>query len=167
MCGGCPEFIKIKAPVIEAAATLQHGRLSEHSADYEDLCQAAYLRVIETKERNPDLLDKPNSYLHQMVRNLNIDSWRQERRASRISEHVELIEHHVQSRASQNPERFADINRLFDLTETADERRALLSIANDESLQDYADAINKSKQSAAVKRMRLVQKIASKIRQES
>ena len=114
MCVGCPEFIQAKASVIETAAKLQSNRLATTLSDYEDLCQAAYMRILESKERNPDLVTKPNSYLHKIVRNLNVDNWRHERRAERIAEHAELIEHHVQNRSQQNPERLADIKRLFD-----------------------------------------------------
>ena len=52
----------------------------------------AYFGVKRTKSR---LGNKPNSYLHKIVRNLNVDNWRHERRAERIAEHAELIEHHV------------------------------------------------------------------------
>lgn len=166
MCVGCPEFIQAKASVIETAAKLQSNRLATTLSDYEDLCQAAYMRILESKERNPDLVTKPNSYLHKIVRNLNVDNWRHERLAERIAEHAELIEHHVQNRSQQNPERLADIKRLFDAADNEEERRALLSVANDESLADYADAINMSKPSAAVKRMRHISKIASHLREE-
>ena len=165
MCVGCPDFIKAKAAVIEAAAKLQHHRLLPLLSDYEDLCQTAYMRIIEAKESVPDLINKPNAYLRKLVANLNVDAWRQERRASRVAEHAELIEHHVQSRSSQNPDRMIDIKRLFDAATTEDERRALLSVASDESLDDYAEEINQSKSSAAVKRMRYVNAIARRLRE--
>ena len=163
MCVGCPEFIKEKTAVIESAAKLQHHRLLPLLSDYEDLCQSAYMRIIEAKESVPDLINKPNAYLHKLVANLNVDAWRQERRASRVAEHAELIEHHVQSRSSQNPDRMTDIKRLFDAATTEDERRALLSVANDESLDDYADAISETKSNASVKRMRLISRIAKRL----
>ena len=56
MCVGCPEFIQAKASVIETAAKLQSNRLATTLSDYEDLCQAAYMRILESKERNPELL---------------------------------------------------------------------------------------------------------------
>lgn len=163
MCVGCPEFIKSKTAVIESAAKLQHHRLLPLLSDYEDLCQAAYMRIIEAKESVPDLINKPNAYLHRLVANLNVDTWRQERRTTRIAEHAELIEHHVQSRSSQNPDRMMDIKRLFDVASTEDERRALLSVANDESLDDYSDSISETKGNASVKRMRLISKIAKRL----
>ena len=66
----------------------------------------------------------------------------------------------------QNPERLADIKRLFDAADNEEERRALLSVANDESLADYAEAINVPKPIAAVKRMRFISKIARHLREE-
>jgi DNA-directed RNA polymerase specialized sigma24 family protein len=165
MCGGCPEFIKAKASVIESAAKLQYNRLVTDWGDYEDLCQAAYMRILETKERQPGLVDKPDAYLHTIVKNLNVDNWRRERRASRIAEHAELIAHHIQSRLTQNPDRLIDIQRLFEVARTDDERRALLSVANDESLEDYAQEINQPKANASVARMRHISAIASRLQQ--
>jgi hypothetical protein len=56
-----------------------------------------------------------------------------------------------------------DIKRLFDAATTEDERRALLSVANDESLDDYSDAISETKGNASVKRMRLISRIAKRL----
>ena len=163
MCGGCPEFIKRKSSVIEAAATLQSSRLVSQLNDYEDLCHNAYIKILEAKSNNPDIIHKPNAYFHTLVKNLGIDGWRTSQRYSPLEQHEEIVKNHVTERIEENPERFVEISKLYQVAKTDAERRALLSIANDESLNDYALDTGQSKKHASVSRMRLIQKISKRI----
>lgn len=163
MCGGCPEFIKRKSKVIEAAAALQSSILVSQLNEYEDLCQSAYLKILDVKSNNPDIIHKPNAYLHTLVKNLSIDGWRNSQRYSPLESHEEIVKNHVTERIEDNPERLVEIRKLYQFAKSVAERRALLSIANDESLEDYALDTGQPKAHAAVNRMRLIQKISKRI----
>ena len=97
------------------------------------------------------------------MKNLGIDGWRTSQRYSPLEQHEEIVKNHVTERIEENPERFVEIRKLYQVAKTDAERRALLSIANDESLEDYALDTGQSKEHASVSRMRLIQKISKRI----
>ena len=68
MCDGCDAFVRERGGAIRAAAVLQTQSYRLSREEFDDLVYSAILRVIERKQTDPQIVERPNRYFHRIVR---------------------------------------------------------------------------------------------------
>lgn len=140
MCQSCDELMRAKLPIIDRAACMRSIQHRITPSEVDELKSAAYARVLEAKTRDTDLISKPNSYFHALVRNLSIDMIRT--RASFKTESIETVrENHsnlIEECISENSERRASIVYLFERLDP-DQRKVLWSILEGFTIRECAE----------------------------
>ena len=83
MCDGCDAFVRERGGAIRAAAVLQTQSYRLSREEFDDLVYSAILRVIERKQTDPQIIERPNRYFHRIVENLSVDNYREARQTAK------------------------------------------------------------------------------------
>ena len=81
-----------------------------------NLCHNAYIKILEAKSNNPDIIHKPNAYFHTLVK-IWVLMVGEPPKYSYSEQHEEIVKNHV-TRIEENPERFVEISKLYQVAKT-------------------------------------------------
>lgn len=171
MCDGCDAFVRERGGAIRAAAVLQTQSYRLSREEFDDLVYSAILRVIERKQTDPQIVERPNRYFHRIVENLSIDNYREARHtvpleydgSQETSSHVEIARRFVQWDAADRAERLVDVNRVLSLCGSLEEREAILSVYHEETAKEFAERRGLSVEAAKKRRQRAVTILSKKL----
>ena len=173
MCKGCARFLRERGHVIRAAAVIMSEKFSLAPGDLDDLEHSGICRVLEHKQKDPQIVERPNSYFHKLVKHLQIDSYRKQRRTTSLGDdevreaehHDSLARQHLGEFGAETQERRALVTQILESVEDDEERDALMSILHDESAEEFARRIGCKPDTARRRRMRAVRDVAARLKQ--
>ena len=188
MCTGCPEFLKQKKPVFTRAAMLQVKKRWIEPQDHNDIVQSAYLKALERKAIDPEIVSKPNRYFTRLMDNLTIDELRRRTVTVAFDEHGnpirrlveqggfddEALLHHESvareeyldefSTVEERREHTERVNELLEKLHSPEERDLFLALCDGEPVQEFAERHGISYEAAKKRRRRLKEKLVKRFR---
>ena len=188
MCEGCKEFLNKKKPVFIRAAMLQVKKRWIEPQDHNDIVQSAYLKALERKAIDPEIVSKPSRYFTRLMDNLTIDELRRRTVTVAFDEHGNPIRRPVEQggfddeallhRESVAREEYLDefstveerrehterVNELLEKLHSPEERDLLSSWRDGESAREFADRHGISLEAAKKRRKRLKEKLVKRFR---
>ena len=188
MCTGCSEFLKQKKPVFTRAAMLQVKKRWIEPQDHNDIVQSAYLKALERKAIDPEIVSKPNRYFTRLMDNLTIDELRRRTVTVAFDEHGNPIRRPIVqggfddeallhqeavarekylgefSTAEARRENTERVNELLEKLHSPEERDLFSSWRDGESAQEFADRHGISREAAKRRRLRFKAKLVKRFR---